>query len=1296
MADDGSFNSMQAQLGLVGGSGGFNPLGIATPAPPPPPPVRHPGDISQDIVRQTQTAMATTLQTTSAMRLGGMGGVAFGGGGAAGGGIGAAGAFAQQYQQNMVGINAQHVPAFSAQAMGMMGGMGSGFAPGMLPHPAMMTAPGMGIYRPFPQPQGPTVSPFPQMPMFQHPLAAMPPPPQFQTPMELSNNMAIQAGQRRTAAMFATPGVAARGAADVGFGYMGAGVGAALGARFGPMGAAIGGTLGMAAGAFGSEHFGLGATAQHIADRMNPFRTMAIRGQQMQAASQDWVTGGMDMNMMGGRGLSGRGATHLGRMLEDTAYSSRFRRETGGAFSAQDLTKITNVAGQQGLLQDSQSVDQIHDRVKGIAKSLVSFMKIANEPNVVEALKSMGRARAMGMSIGETVEMAHEARMYSKMTGQSVSGLMSGAGMQGAMLYQQQGLSAGLGMRMGMGGMAAATAAVGAGAYSPQRLAMLGGTQGVAQREMEMNAAFLKQPMMAMALSTMGKGGSFGVDASATRAMMSGTMDVHQMATRGVDNLLGAVRKQGIGAIAMQEMQSTELQDTIGRIMGPGGTAMARMNQIEAQRKFMNLDKNPGGYAMAGRSLGFSPDDMKQVMGQASSPGFFDTQRRHMQNRKMEARALESEEFERNRTTVMDKFANTGFGASLRTGWKDFRDSGESLVNFFQEDEATKQAKARGQITLKTPKHFIMSDDEIKTAESRGITGINAEEMVKEERAMMRKSGRGGGGEVLGAVVSGALKDKFLGGNEQDLWQHRQVQGGLAGFFGGGLLERGTRLGAGLVGLGAVTDFAFGSAKEMREANADTNAAGKIIDAGRGMSAEEEGDAIRKLKGVEGGPSGIEISGRISEALADRSKEKERTSAGLMGAAAVAGNLVLPGIGGLIGMGAAKLFGGKTDNAMTKKDIDEVTRKKLEEAGFKNITQKQIDEYATPSIKQAAAMGSERGFRGTETVDTRARDLSMAELEAQRSKRIGEMVGTTRGSSDNLKMGIGFALAPVTGGVSILAAAASQGMGEAEKAEVENVGTKLFASGAGTEAGTLAALRIAAANGDDKAKEKAAKLMDKLRFEKKDKEIEKADAKVKEIKASGQEATAAKMGSQVATVDSPEKQLALTKSWGDSMLSAKIVNRQRMGTKAMTGRDDAEFANKGAIEQLRELSEGNISALPSATQTLVKDFMAAEGDPDRLRAVADKFSRMKMKVGVVGEVASAGGKTGKGDKAMDDAMVAAAETQENVGGNFPNVDLFDTASSNLLEAAKYLMRVPSGEGTTLSSGAVTTFESGGN
>lgn len=956
MANDDS-NSMQAQLGLVGqGQGSFNPLGLATPPPQPMPLVKHPGEVSADIVRQTQTQMATTLQTTSAMRLGGMGGMAFGGGG----GVGAVGAFAQQYQMNMAGITSQYMNPMSAQMMGMMSGMGGGFQNGMMPHPSMMTSPGMGIYRPFPQGPGPTVSPMPQMPMFQHPLSPMPPPPQFQTPMELANNMSIQAGQRRTAAMFATPGVIARGATEIGLGYMGAGVGAALGARFGPMGATIGGTLGHAIGAFGAEHFGLGATAQHITDRMNPFRTMAIRGQQMLSSSQNFVGGGSDLNMQTGRGLSQTGATHLGRLLEDTAYSTRFRRETGGAFSAQDLTKITNVAGQQGMLNDAQSVDQIHDRVKNVAKSLVSFMKIANEPNVVAALKSMGQMRAMGMSLGETMDAAVEARMYSKMAHTSASNLMATSGAQGAMLYQQQGLSAGLGMRMGMGAMGMASAAVGGGAFTPQRLAMLGGVHGVAQHEMESSAAMLKMPMMAAAMTRMGKGGEFIMDGQAVRSLSRGGLDINQMATRGASNMMEAVRSQGVGALGMMQVQGTEIQDNLGRLLGPQGMQAVKMQQVMQTMKLMGLAKNPGGFATAGLSMGMSNDQVKSLMSQANSPGYFQDIQRQLSVQQMEVRAAGNTEYEKSRRSLGER-AVEGLGGfhSIRDAYTGIKNIGEDLTNMWSRREQSALARERGQVPLYTERSIMGSDTQLRN--------IHAMSDPAGAAASLRSLSRSP--STTEKLRSGwrSLTDPLTGGDIDNRRQTRAMDGGLGGLFSGAwgsALETTMRVAE--IGLTGRSSFADAHELAARRASlGDTS----VWTTAQGEGAESRVGRIAELSKIKGADESKirKVIGEVQRSIATDADAKQ-------------GVLLA---GGLANVTAAIA----------------VAQKAAGKLGFK-LTPQQASSVVAASGKLAGTLTkNDRAIQGFDVTDARADRVFKEALVSDQNALSGALYGKSFGGS---------------------------------------------------------------------------------------------------------------------------------------------------------------------------------------------------------------------------------------------------------------------------------------------------------
>jgi hypothetical protein len=1231
MADE--FNSMQAQLGLVGQGGSFNPLGIATPAPPPPPMVRHPGEISQDIVRQTQTAMATTLQTTSAMRLGGMGGMAFGGGGGGGGGIGAIGAFSQQYQQNMMGIGQQQVAPFSAQMMGMMGGMGGGFQPGMMPHPAMMTTPGMGIYRPFPQQQGPTVSPFPQMPMFQTPFTPMPPPPQFQTPMELSNNMAIQAGQRRTAAMFAVPGVAARAGADIGFGAMGAGLGASIGARFGPAGAILGGGIGGLAGMMGSEHFGFGATAQHMANNLNPFRTMAIRGQQMMGASQSFVHGGPDLNMQTGRGLSGTGATHLGRMLEDTAYSTQFKRQTGGAFSAQDLTKITQISGQQGLLNDAQSVDQIHDRVKGIAKSLVSFMKIANEPNVVEALKSMGRMRSMGMSIGETMDMAVEARMYSKMAGTSVKGIMESGGLQGAMMFQQQGLSAGLGMRVGVGAQGMANAAVAGGAFSPQRLAMLGGVQGVAQHDMESSAAFLKMPMMSAAMSRMGPGGEFNVDGGAIRALRGGQMNIGQMATMGANNLLAAVQKQGVGALGMAQVQGTEIQDAVGRLLGPQGLQAAKMGQVMQTMKMMGLDKNPGGFATAGLAMGMSNDQVKSMMSEAGSPGYWRNLQQQNRVQQMELRGLATEERDRSRPGLFGRMTRGGtgdFGREMTDLYGGMRNLGEGVSNFFASDEQERQARDRGQVVLRTDERLLNTTDDAL----RRSRAIGRKDYEAGKEALMR------GGEIYGKTrkrsrdtgIFGAQNewDEFLGGDVDDLRQLRQAQGGMAGALGGGAFERGSRalLQSGvdvLSGFGSlwggkdvgkfVGDEVFGSASEHRAQTEDLRRGSEMWAGGSNLGAEGKTQklaALAKSSGV--------------------SKEKLRqivTESSLALGGRARADLKVLGKEGLMGDDIAKKILRENASRILGVKPSEVSDSMLTEIG--SIAR---DE------SEVLSGGNKKAFLGRDLVDAKGHKEYIDKLTLAQDALTSEMFGEENVGADMLK---------------------------GTRTRRSQLVKKIFEGTSSPKVAMLAALREAAEGPNSSPEGKQAYLL--------------------AMKGASEEEIAESVTKSEALNQDPAARSDVA-AYGRRLAGQKpelregIVEAERIKG-LVIGRDVSERVGKriafgtnvDSSKSTGELLAGNISGMKGKMRDYAEryQFALSQGKTSEAEDIKEEASQYVEQRGFSAVASTEGGERNLTDEAIEKQGEVLAETEGAVKGAFPeSVKTFDSASRALLKAAQLL------------------------
>ena len=628
MANDDDVNSAQAQLGLMGTANAGNPVGIPT--------VMSPGQFATMAVQHAQAQQQVLFQQTQT---------------ATGGAIGG---FARSYSQNMAAINAQQMPNFNGMGMPQ-----PGFNTGMMPNAGMMTNPSMGVYRPFPSNPPPTMPPVPQLPLFPTPFTPSAPAPHFQTPFDYSVAMGQQRNQQLGGAALAVPGAVARGGADYGMGLAGAGIGANLGARaFGARGAAIGGALGMVAGAIGSEVSGFGRGVENFTDSVNPFRVSMLRGQQMMGMSQEFVTGGSQLGM-NGRGLNTGGSIAAGRGIENLAHSSQFQKETGGSFSANDLMKITKLAGENGLMESAQSSDAIVSQVRTVAKALRSFMRVAGEPDVAEAIKQMGQFRSMGLDIHDTTQMMQSARMYAKMAGTTVKGMMETGGLQGGMTFQSQGLTAGLGMQVGMHALASAKLSASSGTYTPEQLALLGGTSGIAQRNMESSAAMLKMPLMAASMSTLGAGGTFGLNASNVNALNKGNVNVSGMANMGASNLLAAVNKGGIGAIGMFQAQQTELQDQLGRALGPEGMKRLKMSQVLSTMKELGLS-GPGGFATAHQALFHDPQMAMQDMREALNPEFVRNQERQMQvetnQRRYEARE--------NRPGMWDRVAR----GSSRTG----------------------------------------------------------------------------------------------------------------------------------------------------------------------------------------------------------------------------------------------------------------------------------------------------------------------------------------------------------------------------------------------------------------------------------------------------------------------------------------------------------------------------------------------------------------------------------------------------------------------------------------------------
>lgn len=516
-------------------------------------------------------------------------------------------AFRDQFRQQLEAIQAQQ--SFNpqvAQALGG-GGSGGGYAPGYLPSPVMMTPPSTGTYRQRPQtPRMLPMAPQPLQPMFQTPFTPQPPPAMFQLEADREARMQDLSQDRFFSRAVQAPRVIGQGA--------GIGAAAALGGAIGgPIGAIGGGILG-----------GVSGFAEGVGNlAMRPFQPMVEQhrmGAALRRMSQDWVVGGSQLHETG-RGLTREASVGLAGQLQELSESTSFRKETGGMFNRADLMQITQESGRAGLLDEQQDIDQVRNRVKNVSRVLREYMKLTQDPDMVSVLRELGQMRQFGMSLQDMEEAGQAISRYSKAAGTSIEGVKQAAQLGGA-TFQQAGLTVGSGMTYGMHAAAASRQAVATGVFEPRELALMGGVQGMTQRDIQAQAAMMSMPLMGASLSQFGAQG-FGLNQGALQGLGRGGA---QGMVRGAVSAMGtAVQQGGVGALAAFPLQRRQIQTQAAEQMTPEEMTASRFRTALQTGQRLGLE-GPGAFALGAR-MSFGDEIAEQMMFQAQHPEIWQAQR---------------------------------------------------------------------------------------------------------------------------------------------------------------------------------------------------------------------------------------------------------------------------------------------------------------------------------------------------------------------------------------------------------------------------------------------------------------------------------------------------------------------------------------------------------------------------------------------------------------------------------------------------------------------------------------------
>lgn len=453
----------------------------------------------------------------------------------------------------------------------------AGLLPGGIPNPYGNSQQGYGPagmpY--FPQPitplpmYGQGISPFPR-PMY--PFAPISP---VGGAFGTGGMMARQSVQGWNNTLYAggqaAAGIGARMALGSGGWAAGAAAGAAIGSAVPIIGTGIGAAVGGIVGGFGSDML-LGDYAQRGGERlMDPLVGARMRAIQTQNMSMNFVRQGGDLGP-GGVGFGLGASMRATNQLTNMAGSREFQGQTGGRFNRQDVMRIAQLAGEMGMLDQSQTATEVAQNVGKISKALANLMKIAGEPDVKRAMQMMGQMRAAGMSVAEGNVAVQNARTFARMAGMSVGDVVA-AGSQGAQFFQERGMTGAAGITAGMGAVGAA--GMMQTVLSPAALARAGGREGIQSALMRASAnSAAMDPVMMAALTT--RNGRLEIDHDKLQMLASGKLNINQAVAQTAQNLGGMDN--------LQRFLTTErgrLRDEMQRAMSPMQQIMLPMRQAQ-------------------------------------------------------------------------------------------------------------------------------------------------------------------------------------------------------------------------------------------------------------------------------------------------------------------------------------------------------------------------------------------------------------------------------------------------------------------------------------------------------------------------------------------------------------------------------------------------------------------------------------------------------------------------------------------------------------------------------------------
>ncbi|MCB5270526.1 MAG: hypothetical protein LHW56_01625 [Candidatus Cloacimonetes bacterium] len=380
--------------------------------------------------------------------------------------------------------------------------------------------------------------------------------------------------------------------ADAGF-SMGASAltGAAAGLAFGgPVGAAVG----LGAG------FLAPAISQGYTDRMRGAR-------EMQMTSMAKIFSGTDVSATLGQGFSMSAASRVDEHMRRSASRDM-------AYKYDDYKGFTREAMSAGLMDFSNDVEQYKQAITRGMKNLKVISGLLGSQDYKEVVTHMKRLMTMGADMGAHQGMMANEHTFARMAGMTISQMVDTYGQQGAMVYNQYGLTPVHGSQMAMSNAARVEFMKRTGIVSAAEVARLGGVSGMAQTMTEDDARFQKETSWAFLPAMLNQDGS--LNKQKALGILSGKTSYRDTLLQSVSHAKTPGQYSTLQAVMPERLSE------LSEMMGPNGMKALKMQFIMGYARQAGLPMNVEGLTQAAQIAGkMSPEQARRFvleMGQSS------------------------------------------------------------------------------------------------------------------------------------------------------------------------------------------------------------------------------------------------------------------------------------------------------------------------------------------------------------------------------------------------------------------------------------------------------------------------------------------------------------------------------------------------------------------------------------------------------------------------------------------------------------------------------------------------------